>query len=82
MSYIGTLFNATKSSPPLDPIPLSLLHEITEFLSIPLNNIFCESLESGTFPTSSEHALITPLLPVHLTMYSFYIIDSIEIIDW
>ena len=62
MSYIGTLIKATKSSSPLDPIPLSLLHEITESLTIPLNNIFCESLESGTFPTSYKHALITPLL--------------------
>ena len=62
MSYIGTLLKATKSSSPLDPIPLSLLHEITESLTIPLNNIFCESLESGTFPTSYKHALITPLL--------------------
>ena len=62
MSDIGTLLKATKSSSPLDPIPLSLLHEITESLTIPLNNIFCESLESGTFPTSYKHALITPLL--------------------
>ena len=49
MSNIGTLHKATKSSSPLDPIPLSLLHEITESLTIPLNNIFCESLKSGTF---------------------------------
>ena len=62
MSDIGTLLKATKSSSPLDPIPLSLLHEITESLTIPLNNIFCESLESGTFPTSYKHTLITPLL--------------------
>ena len=62
MSDIGTLLKATKSSSPLDPIPLSLLHEITESLTFPLNNIFCESLESGTFPTSYKHALITPLL--------------------
>ena len=62
MSDIGTFLKATKSSSPLDPIPLSLLHEITESLTIPLNNIFCESLESGTFPTSYKHALITPLL--------------------
>ena len=62
MLDIGTLLKATKSSYPLDPIPLSLLHEITESLTIPLNNIFCESLESGTFPTSYKHALITPLL--------------------
>ena len=62
MSDIGTLLKATKSSSPLDPIPLSLLHEITESLTIPLNNIFCESLKSGTFPTSYKHALITPLL--------------------
>ena len=62
MSDIGTLLKATKSSSPLDTIPLSLLHEITESLTIPLNNIFCESLESGTFPTSYKHALITPLL--------------------
>ena len=62
MSDIGTLLKATKSSSPLDPIPLSLLHEIIESLTIPLNNIFCESLESGTFPTSYKHALITPLL--------------------
>ena len=57
MSDIGTLLKATKSSS-----PLSLLHEITESLTIPLNNIFCESLESGTFPTSYKHALIKPLL--------------------
>ena len=62
MSDIGTLLKATKSSSPLDPIPLSLLHEITEFLTIPLNNIFCESLASGSFPTSYKHALITPSL--------------------
>ena len=62
ISDIGTLLKATKSSSPLDPIPLSLLHEITESLTIPLNNIICESLESGTFPTSYKHALITPLL--------------------
>ena len=62
MSEIGTLLKATKSSSPLDPIPHFLLHEITESLTIPLNNIFCESLESGTFLTSYKHALITPLL--------------------
>ena len=62
MSDIGTLLKATKSSSPLDSIPLSLLHEITESLTIPLNNIFCESLESGTFTTSYKHALIKPLL--------------------
>ena len=62
MSDIGTLLKATKSSSPLDPIPLSLLHEITESLTIPLKNIFCESLESGTFPTSFKHALIKPPL--------------------
>ena len=62
MSDIGTLLKATKSSSPLDPFHLSLLHEITESLTIPLNNIFCESLESGTFPTSYKHAFITPLL--------------------
>ena len=62
MSDIGTLLKATKSSYPLDPISRSLLHEITESLTIPLNNIFCESLESGTFKKSYKHALITPLL--------------------
>ena len=62
MSDIGTLLKETKSSSPLDPIPLSLLHEITASLTIPLNNIFCESLESGTYPISYKHALITPLL--------------------
>ena len=62
MSDIGTLLKATKISFPLDPIPHSLLHEITESLSIPLNNIFCESFKSGTFPTSYKHALITPLI--------------------
>ena len=50
------------SASPLDPIPLSLLHEIIESLTIPLNNICCESLKSGTFPTSYKHAIITPLL--------------------
>ena len=49
---IGTHLKATKSSSPLDPIPLSLLNETTESITIPLNNIFCESLESSTFPTS------------------------------
>ena len=59
MSEIGTLIKETKSSSPLDLIPLSLLHEITESLTIPLNNIFCESLESeSTFPTSYKHELI------------------------
>ena len=60
MSDTGTLLKATKSSSPLDPIPLS--HKITESLTIPLNNIFCESLESDTFPKSYKHTLITPLL--------------------
>ena len=55
MSDIGTLIKATKSSSHLDPIPLSLLHEITESLTIPLNNIFSESFESGKFPTSYKH---------------------------
>ena len=59
MSDIGTLFKTTKSAFPLEPIPHSLLHEITESLTIHLNNI---SFESGTFPTSYKHALITPLL--------------------
>ena len=58
MSDIGTLLKATKSSSHLDPIHLSLLHEITESFSIPLNNILYESLESGTFPISYKHALI------------------------
>ena len=49
MSDIGILLKATKSSSPLDLIPLSLLHEITESLTIPLNNIFCESLKSVLF---------------------------------
>ena len=62
MSDIGTLFKVTKNSSLLYPIPLSILHEISESLTILLNNIFCESLESGTFPTSYKHALITPLI--------------------
>ena len=62
MSDTSTQPKVTKSSSPLDTITLSLLHEITESLSIPLNNIFCESLEYGTFPTSYKHAPITPLL--------------------
>ena len=62
MSDIGILLKATNILSPLDPIPLSLLHEITESLTIPLNNIFCKSLESVTFPISYKHAPITPLL--------------------
>ena len=54
MSDIGTLLKTTKSSSHLDPITLSLLHEITESLTIPLNNIFCESLKSGTFRNGFE----------------------------
>ena len=59
---IGTLLKASKSSSPLDTIPLSLLHEITESLTIPLNNIFCKFLESVTFQTSYHYVLITPLV--------------------
>ena len=51
MSDIATFLNATKSHL-LYLIPHSLLHEITESLTIPLNYIFCESLKSGTFPIS------------------------------
>ena len=47
ISYIDTIVKETKSSSPLNTIPLSLIHKSTESLSIPLNNIFCESLESA-----------------------------------
>ena len=57
-----SLITPTIPTHSLNAIPLSLLHEIIEYLTIPLNDIFCESLESGTFPTSYKHALITPLL--------------------
>ena len=52
----------TNSSSLLEPILLSLLHEIAYSLSIYLNNIFCRSLESRTFLTSFQYALITYLL--------------------
>ena len=47
----------TNSSSLLEPILLSLLHEIAYSLSIYLNNIFCRSLL-----TSFQYALITYLL--------------------
>ena len=56
-----TLFKVTKRSPPFDPNDISLLDEISNFLSIPLNNILYESIESFMFLTSYIHALISLL---------------------
>ena len=44
MLELSTLLKEIKRSSILDPIPFSLLHEITESLSIPLDNIYYESL--------------------------------------
>ena len=65
ISKMGILLKSTKISTPLDSIPLSLLYEFTESLSTPLNNIFCLSLESGTFPTS--YTKFTHYTPPYLT---------------
>lgn len=47
---------------PLDPIPTSIVKRYAEILAYPIMKIVNLSLESGDFPCSLSHALVTPLL--------------------
>ena len=60
--YIKLLILSSKSSSPLDSIPLSLMKKIAPTLSIYLSTIFKNSLNNGTIPTDFKHALISPML--------------------
>ena len=60
--YIELLILSSKSSSPIDSIPLSLMKKIAPALSIYLTTIFKNSLNYGTVPTDVKHALISPIL--------------------
>ena len=60
--YIELLILSSKSSSPLDSIPLSLMKKIAPALSIYLITIFKNSLSYGTVPIDFKHALISPIL--------------------
>ena len=68
--YILTLFLllllllmlASKSSSPIDPLPLSLFHKLAFILTPFILNIINISLHSGIVPSSLKHKIIKPIL--------------------
>ena len=61
-SEVFDLMLASKSSSPIDPLPLSLFHKLA-FILIPfIFNIINISLHSGIVPSSLKHAIIKPIL--------------------
>ena len=63
---IGEVIGLIESSPTkscsLDPLPTDLLKRCLLVLAAPITNIFNLSLQSGTFPATLTHGIITPLL--------------------
>ena len=53
---------ASKSSSPIDPLPLSLFHKLAFILTPFIFNIINISLHSGIVPSSLKHAIIKPIL--------------------
>ena len=53
---------ASKSSSPIDPLPLSLFHKLAFILTQFILNIINISLHSGIVPSSLKHAIIKPIL--------------------
>ena len=56
------LMLASKSSSPINPLPLSLFHKLAFILTPFIFNIINISLHSGIVPLSLKHAIIKPIL--------------------
>ena len=58
---------ASKSSSPIDPLPLSLFHKLSFILTPFIFNIISISLYSGIVPSSLKHAIIKPIKKIDLS---------------
>ena len=61
-SEVLDLMLASKSSSPIDPLPLSLFHKLAFILTPFILNIINISLHSGIVPSSLKYAIIKPIL--------------------
>ena len=61
-SEVLDLMLASKSSSPINPLPLSLFHKLAFILTPFIFNIINISLHSGIVPLSLKHAIIKPIL--------------------
>ena len=62
LSELLDIMLASKSSSPIDSLPLSLFHKIAVILTQFIFNIINISLHSGIVPSSLKHAIIKPIL--------------------
>ena len=53
---------ASKSSSPIDPLPISLFHELAFIITPFILNIITIFLYSGIVPSSLKHTIIKPIL--------------------
>ena len=61
-SEVLDIMLASKSSFPIDPLPLSLFHKLAFILTPFIFNIINISLHSGIIPSSLKHSIIKPIL--------------------
>ena len=73
-SEVLDLMLASKSSSPIDPLPLSLLHKLTFILTPFILNIINISLRYGIVPSSLKHAIINLFLRNQDWILSVYLI--------
>ena len=59
---IISLILSTKSPSPLDPIPLSLMQNISPLLAIYITEIISKSFINGHVPIDLKHALVSPII--------------------
>lgn len=75
ISQINKLLKITKISSSVDPLPLKILHQVTDTIAPPLLNIYTKSLAIGIVPDGFKTATITPILkknnldPLNITNY-------------
>ena len=62
LDQIISLLKSTSSTSSLDPLPLTILKQITNTVATPLHQIICSSLSSGSVPPDFKKAVITPIL--------------------
>ena len=62
LSEVLDIMLASKSSSPIDPLPISLFHKLAVILTQFIFNIINISLHSGIVPSSLKHAIIKPIL--------------------
>ena len=62
---IYNLIITLKSSSPLDPLPISLFHNLASFLTPFISTIVNRSLRTGKIPDILKYAVVLPLLKKH-----------------